>query len=81
MKRVLPWLLVGLQFLLLGLLALIVVVPHDRLWSAGPAVIVIAAALMVAGGVVALLGVRGLGSSLTASPVPLNGSGLVTSGI
>lgn len=81
MKRVLPWLLVGLQFLFLALLALLVVVPHDRLWDSGPIVIAIAVALIIAGGVIAVLGVRGLGSSLTASPVPLTGSGLVTSGI
>lgn len=81
MKKTLPWLLVGLQFALLGLIAVLVVVPHDRLWGAGPITVVAAALAIVGGGVLAVLGVRGLGSSLTASPVPLSGSGLVTSGI
>ena len=80
MKRVLPWVLVGLQFGLLVGLALAAVLPHDRLWPLGTIVGLITAVLIVAGVAIAALGVIGLGSSLTASPVPKDDNTLTTTG-
>ena len=78
MKRSLPWVLVGLQFVLL---AALVIVPRGALWPMGTVALIIAGLLIAAGLVLAVLGVRGLGSSLTASPVPKGGTPLVTSGV
>lgn len=78
MKRALPYALVTLQFVLLGALVL---VPRGALWPLGAIVMVSAAILILLGGAVAVLGVVGLGSALTASPVPKAGSSLVTTGI
>jgi len=81
MKRALPTVLVSLQFLLLAALVVLAFVPHDRLWPGGPIPLIAGAVLVAAGLAVAVLGVRGLGSALTASPVPLEGATLVTSGV
>lgn len=78
MKRWLPWVLVGAQFVLL---AGLVVVPRGALWPVGAVALIIAAVLIAAGLLLAILGVRGLGGALTASPVPKGGSSLVTSGV
>ncbi len=81
MKRALPWTLVGLQFVLLAGLAAAVVVAHDRLWPFAPVAVACAAVLIVGGGIIAVLGVRGLGASLTASPVPKDDNMLTTAGV
>ncbi len=81
MKRVLPWVLVGLQFLLLAALVVAVVIADARLWPVGTIAVVVAAVLILGGGTVAVLGVVGLGSSLTASPVPLRDNVLTTTGV
>lgn len=78
MRRWLAWSLVGMQFALLAALALI---PRGTLWPVGVVAVVLAGILILGGLVLAILGVRGLGSALTASPVPRSGSGLVTSGL
>ena len=78
MKRALPSLLVAAQFLLLIAL---VFSPRGELWAVGAPVIVAAALLVVGGLAVAVLGIRGLGAALTASPVPLKDAALVTTGI
>lgn len=78
MKRWLPWVLVGVQFVLL---AALIVVPRGTLWPVGTIALVVAGVLIASGLLLAVLGVRGLGSSLTASPVPKGGSRLVTSGV
>ena len=78
MKRALPYALVTLQFVLLGALVL---VPRGTLWPLDTVVIAAAAILILGGGALAVLGVVGLGSALTASPVPKAGSALVTNGI
>ncbi len=78
MKRSLAWSLVAMQFALLAALALI---PRGALWPVGVVAIVAAGILILGGLVLAIVGVRGLGSALTASPVPKSGSGLVTSGL
>lgn len=78
MKRSVPWILVGLQFVLL---AALVIVPRGALWPVGTIALVVAGALIAAGLLLAVLGVRGLGTALTASPVPKGGSSLVTSGV
>jgi protein-S-isoprenylcysteine O-methyltransferase Ste14 len=77
-KRALPYTLVTIQFVLLGALVL---VPRGTLWPLDTIAIVVAAVFIVLGGALAVLGVVGLGSSLTASPVPKSGSSLVTTGI
>ena len=77
MKRALHA-LVTLQFVLLGALLF---VPRGALWPLGAGAIVASAVLILVGGVLAVLGVVGLGSALTASPVPKSGSSLVTTGI
>lgn len=78
MKRSLPWVLVIAQFALLAGLAF---VPQNSLWPVGTPALIGAIVLVVAGGVIALLGARGLGAALTATPVPKEGSQLVTTGI
>lgn len=78
MKRALPYALVAIQFVLLGALLF---APRGSLWPLGTVTIVAAAALILIGGTLAVLGVVGLGSALTASPVPKSGSSLVTTGI
>ena len=78
MKRALAVALVSAQFLLLLALGLL---PHGTLWSVNLAVV--AAAIVLAGGgaIFAVLGVRGLGPALTASPIPREHAPLVTNGV
>lgn len=80
-RRAIGLSLVALQFVLI---AAIVLLPWtDPLWQREAIAFSVAGALALAlaGGVVAVLGVRGLGRSLTASPVPLESSELVTDGL
>jgi protein-S-isoprenylcysteine O-methyltransferase Ste14 len=78
MKRSVAWSLVAGQFALLAALALI---PRGTLWPVGVIAGVLAGILILGGLVLAVLGVRGLGPALTASPVPKSGTSLVTSGL
>ncbi len=84
MSRSLANVLVALQFLLL--IALIVE-PRGTLWAVGfdPVggvfALLVAAILGLAGGVLAVLGVVGLGPALTASPIPRERAALVTHGV
>lgn len=81
MKRSLATALVVTQFLLLAALVLI---PHGSLIatpSARIATFVVAGVLGAAALVVLGLSLRGLGSSLTASPIPLENAALVTTGL
>lgn len=78
MKRSLPWVLVVAQFALLAALAF---VPQSSLWPVGTPALIAAIVLVVGGGVIALLGARGLGPALTATPVPKERSALVTTGL
>ncbi len=81
MKRSLASLLVVVQFALLVGLAVSVFAPHDRLWPIWPVAGLLAAVAIAGGGVLAVLGVRGLGESLTASPVPKDDNSLTTTGV
>ena len=78
MKRALAFGLVFAQFLLLAALILI---PHGSLWPVNTVVIAASIALGVAGAILAVLGVTGLGPALTASPIPREHAQLVTSGV
>ena len=78
MKRALALSLVTGQFLLLAALA---VMPHGTLWAMGVGVIVAAISLGVVGAVLVVLGVIGLGTALTASPIPREEAQLVTTGV
>lgn len=78
-RRAIGMALVGVQFVLL---AAIVLLPWTTpFWERAPLALVIGGALALAGAVIAVLGVVGLGRSLTANPVPLESSELVTSGL
>ncbi|GAB3042399.1 hypothetical protein GCM10027052_25450 [Parafrigoribacterium mesophilum] len=70
--------LVAAQLLLL---AALVVIPHGTLWPVAAAALVIVMVLVLAGAALAVLGAAGLGSALTASPIPREHAGLVTTGI
>ena len=78
MKRALAVALVSAQFVLLLALAFL---PHSTLWPVSPGVVVIAILLALAGAVIAVLGVLGLGPALTASPIPREHAPLVTVGV
>ncbi|TFC52205.1 S-isoprenylcysteine methyltransferase [Cryobacterium sp. TMT1-21] len=78
MKRALAVGLVSAQFVLLAALAFL---PHGSLWPVTVVVAVASAALCLAGAVLAVLGVVGLGPALTASPVPREHAPLVTTGV
>ncbi|HZK60249.1 MAG TPA: isoprenylcysteine carboxylmethyltransferase family protein [Cryobacterium sp.] len=78
MKRALAFGLVSAQFLLLAALILI---PHGSLWPVNTVVIAASIALGVAGAILAVLGVTGLGPALTVSPIPREHAQLVTSGV
>ncbi|TDW28814.1 methyltransferase family protein [Cryobacterium psychrophilum] len=78
MKRGLALGLVAAQFVLLGVL---VVLPHGERWSVNAGVLTVAIALGLLGAALAVLGVRGLGPALTASPIPRENTPLVTSGV
>lgn len=71
----------GLVAAQLLLLAALVLLPHDALWSVGAFVIGVAIVLVLFGAVLAILGAVGLGPALTASPIPLPDARLVTSGV
>ena len=72
----------ALQFLLLGVIAVVGLLTRGG-WSATvrPAATVLGALLLIAGVVVAMLALTGLGSALTAVPAPLAGERLRTRGI
>lgn len=72
----------ALQFVLLGAIALVGLLTRDG-WSATvrPAATVLGVVLLLAGVVVAVLALTGLGSALTAVPAPLEGERLRTQGI
>ena len=78
MKRTLPYTLVAAQFLLLGTLVL---VPRGSLWPLDVVAAVAAGVLVLAGLVLVVLGIIGLGRALTASPVPKDDAELVTGGL
>ncbi len=78
MNRSVAWSLVAAQFALLAALAII---PRGTLWPIGVVAGVLAGVVILGGLVLAILGARGLGPALTASPVPKSGTGLVTSGL
>lgn len=78
MKRALAIALVSVQFLLLLALAFL---PHGALWPVNLGVVVVAILLALGGGVIAVLGVLGLGPALTASPIPREHAPLVTGGV
>lgn len=78
-RRAIGTALVALQFVLL---AAIVLLPWSTpFWERSPVTFAIGGTLALAGAVIAVLGVRGLGGSLTANPVPLDSSELVTTGL
>ena len=78
MKRALAF---GLVFVQLLLLAALIFVPHASLWPVNAGVLAVAIALGLVGAAAAVLGVVGLGSALTASPIPREHAPLVTSGV
>lgn len=78
MKRALALGLVSAQFLLLAALILL---PHGSLWPVNAVVIATSIALGVAGAILVVLGMAGLGPALTASPIPREHAPLVTSGV
>ena len=78
MNRALAIGLVSAQFLLL---AALVFLPHGTLWPVNAGVLTAAIVLGLAGAVLAVLGARGLGPALTASPIPREHAPLVTSGV
>ncbi len=71
----------GLVILQLVLLAALVIEPVGSWWPRNVLVLVIAAVLILAGLVVAVLGIVGLGPALTASPIPKEEASLVTNGL
>jgi len=78
-RRAIGLSLVALQFVLIA--AMVLLPWTDPLWQRDAIAFSVAGVLALAGVVVAVLGVRGLGRSLTASPVPLESSELVTDGL
>lgn len=72
------WSLVVLQ---LVLLAGLVFTPSARVWSAPVWLVSVAVVLILAGGVAALVGAAGLGTGLTASPLPSAAARLRTTGL
>lgn len=72
------WGLVGVQFVLLIALAL---APRGELWARTPVVVGIALAVVGAGVVVGVTAGVTLGRALTPSPIPREGSQLVTVGV
>lgn len=78
MKCALALSLVTAQFVLLAVLVLL---PHGTLWPVSVVVLVVFIVLVVVGVVLAVMGVLGLGSALTASPIPRDDAPLVTTGV
>lgn len=77
-EKAFGWALVVIQ---VGLLALLVALPVDEAWPTPRWVDLIAGALVVAGIAIVLVAARGLGRSLTPSPVPRDQGDLVTEGL
>ena len=78
MKRGLAFTLVIAQFVLL---ATLVFLPRGSAWPVNEAILVLAVVFIAIGAVLAVLGVIGLGSALTASPIPRQNAPLVTTGV
>jgi len=78
MKRGFALGLVVAQFVLL---AVLVFLPRGQLWPVNAGAITAAIVLGLLGAALAVLGVLGLGSALTASPIPRENAPLVTSGV
>ncbi|MBH0116561.1 isoprenylcysteine carboxylmethyltransferase family protein [Salinibacterium sp. NG253] len=78
-RRIIGLALVALQFVLIA--ALVLLPWTDPLWHRDAIAFSVAGVLALAGAIIAVLGVRGLGRSLTANPVPLANSELVTDGL
>lgn len=78
MKRSLAAGLVTVQLLLIAALVLI---PNGTLWPLSPAILAVGIVLGIAGLVIAILGVLGLGPALTVSPIPRDRAPLVTGGL
>jgi len=78
-RRAIGILLVAVQFVLI--VAVVLLPWIDPLWPRDAVVFTVAGVLALVGALIAVLGVRGLGRSLTASPVPLDRSELVTDGL
>lgn len=78
MRRALAFGLVGAQFALLAALAF---VPHGTAWPVNGLVIAGTVVLVAGGGMLAVLGLVGLGPALTASPIPKANAPLVTGGV
>ncbi len=72
---------VVLQFVLIGLIALAGALPATITGTAGTVLLVVGAALIVAGGVMAMFAIQALGRSFTPNPRPLDGGEFVESGI
>jgi protein-S-isoprenylcysteine O-methyltransferase Ste14 len=72
---------VVLQFVLIGLIALAGALPSSTTGTMGTILSVVGAALIVAGGVMAMLAIQALGPSFTPDPRPLERAVLVESGI
>lgn len=71
----------GLVILQLVLLAALVLEPLGGWWPRNTPVLIAAATLIITGFVIAVWGVIGLGSALTASPIPKEHAPLVTHGL
>ncbi|WP_294179877.1 isoprenylcysteine carboxylmethyltransferase family protein [uncultured Schumannella sp.] len=78
-RRAIGIALVVVQFVLLA--ALVLLPWTTPFWERSPVAFAIGGTLALAGAVIAVLGVVGLGRSLTANPVPLDESELVTGGL
>lgn len=72
------YIFVGIQF---ALLIALVGLPQGNIWPVDQFLGSFAAAMIVAGLIVVLLGLMGLGRSLTATPVPKKDASLQTTGI
>jgi protein-S-isoprenylcysteine O-methyltransferase Ste14 len=77
MKRAFASVLVSVQFILL---AALVFVPRGSLWPVTGLAIAVGLVLILVGTSLAIFGVTGLGTALTASPVPRQNAALVTTG-
>lgn len=77
-RRMLAWTLVAAQF---ALLVALVLVPRGTLWVVGLPAVVVAALLGLAAIGLGFVAAAGLGRALTASPIPRDTGGLVTTGV
>ena len=78
MKRALAFGLVAAQ---IALLATLLLVPRGSLWPEYLLVFIVAILLVVAGAMLAVLGMVSLGPALTASPIPREHAPLATHGV